>query len=164
MKQYLGKYTVHKEGFVVSHYSGKQLSISKYKKNKQGKKVVYPRVRLCVNGRGKWMALHRLIAECFISNPDNLPHINHKDGNRLNNHVDNLEWCTHEQNIIHAQENDLNPKGERHGISVATEDIVRLIRKLRKDGMIYPKIAEAVGLKRRTVEAIGSGQNWKHIV
>ena len=104
MKQYLDKYTVHKEGFVVSHYSGKRLTISEYKKNKQGKQVVYPRVRLCISGKGKWVALHRLIAECFIPNPENLPHINHKDGNRLNNHVDNLEWCTGKHNSKHSYE------------------------------------------------------------
>ena len=164
MKQYLNKYTVHKEGFVTSHYSGKELTISKYKKNKQGKQVVYPRIRLCIEGKGKWIALHRLIAEVFIPNPENLPHVNNKDGNRLNNHVDNLEWCTHEQNIKHSVENDLNPKGERQGIAIATEEVVRHIRELRKQGLTYPKISEMVGLKRRTVEAMGSGQNWNHVV
>ncbi|BCG45141.1 HNH endonuclease [Escherichia phage O18-011] len=163
MKQYLGKYTVHKDGTIVSHYTGNPLSVSEYKKNKQGKDVIYPRVRLCINGKGKWFALHRIIAECFIPNPDCLPDINHKDGNRLNNSVENLEWCSHIQNIRHAQENDLNPKGERHGISVATEEIVRKIRELREAGLKYSEISEIVKLKQRTVQAIGSYQNWKHI-
>lgn len=163
MKQYLGKYTVHKDGRIISHYNGKPLTISLYKPNKQGKKIVYPRVRLCIDGKGKWFALHRIIAECYIPNPENLPHINHKDGNRLNNSVENLEWCSHLQNIRHAQEHNLNPKGERQGIAVATEEIVRRIRSLRRGGMSYKDIAELVKLKRRTVEAIGSYQNWKHI-
>lgn len=163
MKQYYN-YTVHKEGYVTSHYNKKPLTVQQYKRNKQGKKVVYPRVRIRKDKKSCWVALHRLVAEMFIPNPDNLPHINHKDGNRLNNHVDNLEWCTHEQNIRHAVENGLNPKGERQGIAVATEEIVREIRKLHSEGFTYPQIAEVVGLKRRTVEAIGSGQNWKHII
>lgn len=163
MKQYYN-YTVHKEGIVISHYNKRPLAIQWYKKNKQGKIVPYPRVRIRKDGKSFWIALHRLIAELFIPNPENLPHINHKDGDRFNNHFSNLEWCTHQQNIEHAMENDLNPKGERHGIAVATEEIVREIRKLREDGLTYPVISEIVGLKRRTVEAIGSGQNWKHVI
>lgn len=46
----------------------------------------------------RMVTLHRLIAETFIPNPDNLPEVNHKDENRLNNNVDNLEWCTHKYN------------------------------------------------------------------
>ena len=166
MKQYkdYSTYTVYPDGTVVSHYSGQPLSVSMYKKNKQGKKVVYPRVRLSKNGKAKWYALHRVVAECYLDNPENLPHINHIDGDRANNSVANLEWCTHLQNIKHAMDNALNPKGERHGIAVATEQIVRDIRKMRSEGLQYPQIAEIVGLKRRTVEAIGSGQNWKHVI
>lgn len=46
--------------------------------------------------------VHRCVASAFLDNPNNLPTINHKDGNKLNNHVDNLEWCTYSQNLIHA--------------------------------------------------------------
>ena len=59
--------------------------------------------------------VHRLIAETFIPNPDNLPCVNHKDGNKLNNAVDNLEWCTHSENTLHAFRTGLqksNGRGE----------------------------------------------------
>ena len=51
--------------------------------------------------------VHRLIATAFIKNPNNYPHINHKDGNKRNNSLENLEWCTHEQNLRHAREHGL---------------------------------------------------------
>lgn len=54
----------------------------------------YLRVDLYSNGKSRHHSVHRLVAEAFIPNPNNLPQVNHKDENPLNNHVDNLEWCT----------------------------------------------------------------------
>lgn len=58
----------------------------------------YPTVKLCVDGEVKTKSIHRLVAEAFIPNPNNLPEVNHKDENPSNNRVDNLEWCTKEYN------------------------------------------------------------------
>lgn len=59
----------------------------------------YLQINLCKNGRYKTYILHRLIAETFIPNPNNLPEINHKDENKENNNINNLEWCTKSYNM-----------------------------------------------------------------
>ena len=58
-------------------------------------------------GKPKTIKVHRLVARAFIENKNNLPQVNHKDGNKLNNSVDNLEWCDNLYNIRHGIENGL---------------------------------------------------------
>ena len=62
----------------------------------------YLRVGLYANGKQYWKQVHRLVAEAFIPNPNHLPQVNHIDGNRKNNFVENLEWCTNQENIRHS--------------------------------------------------------------
>lgn len=69
-----------------------------WKKLKQHRRKQYLKVTLSINNVKYQVAVHRLVAEAFIPNPDNLPCVNHKDENPLNNNVDNLEWCTHQYN------------------------------------------------------------------
>ena len=67
----------------------------------------YLRIQLSNNGKRSSHFIHRLVAEAFLPNPDNKPQVNHKDGNKTNNHVTNLEWCDNSENQIHAYENGL---------------------------------------------------------
>jgi len=62
----------------------------------------YNRVTLSKEGNTKRFQVHQLVAQAFIPNPDNKPHVNHIDNNGLNNSVDNLEWCTAEENMAHS--------------------------------------------------------------
>lgn len=68
----------------------------------------YKKVELCKDGKRKGFKVHRLVAIAFIPNPDNKPEVNHIDGNKINNNIDNLEWVTSSENSIHAYETGLN--------------------------------------------------------
>ena len=65
---------------------------------------------LRIDGKQKSFRAHRLVAEYFIPNPNNFPVVNHKDGNKLNNTVDNLEWVSQQENVLHAYRNNLIKK------------------------------------------------------
>lgn len=67
----------------------------------------YFRVHLRKDGKLKTFKIHRLVAEAFIPNPDNLPQINHKDEDKTNNRVDNLEWCSARYNCNYGGRNEL---------------------------------------------------------
>ncbi len=71
---------------------------------------------LSKNKKPKFYLVHRLMAVAFVENPYNKPHVNHKDGNKLNNSLDNLEWVTHKENIQHAVDTGLKValKGKDH--------------------------------------------------
>ena len=70
----------------------------------------YKKVELCKdNEKRKSFKVHRLVAQAFIPNPNNKPEVNHIDGNKINNNIDNLEWVTSSENSIHAYETGLNP-------------------------------------------------------
>lgn len=77
---------------------------------------------------------HQLVASAFISNNKDKLQVNHKDGNKLNNTVENLEWCTMSENIIHGFKNNLiNNSGENNGMSKLSYDDAEKIRYLYKN-------------------------------
>lgn len=95
MKQFKNTpYFVTNTGLIYRQGSNKPL-----KPDKSGE---YYRVTLSINGNTQRYSVHRMVAECYIPNPLNKPQVNHRDLNKLNNHVDNLEWCTITENVTHA--------------------------------------------------------------
>jgi hypothetical protein len=111
--------------------------------------------------------LHRLIAETFIPNPDNLPCVNHKDGNKLNNNIDNLEWCTQKENNIHAKKMGLNPYtvlyGEESRHHKLTQNDVAYIRKVYKkyDPVFGGRaLAKQFNVTESCISAIVRGISW----
>lgn len=95
IKDYEGKYYITPQGDVVNA-KGKTLAYT------VNKKTGYKTVALWKNNIGSSKTIHRLVALTYLTNPNNLPEVNHIDGNKLNNHVDNLEWVTRSKNMIHA--------------------------------------------------------------
>lgn len=77
----------------------------------------YKRVCLNENGKTKFKPIHRLVAEAFIPNKEGKPQVNHKDGDKTNNNVNNLEWCTNSENQKHAYRLGLNKVTGRAGRS-----------------------------------------------
>lgn len=71
--------------------------------------------------RRKTHMIHRLVAQAFIPNPDNKPCVNHIDGNKLNNHVSNLEWCSIQENNLHARQTGLHKQAVGHKIQYQSD-------------------------------------------
>ena len=98
IKGYEGLYAITPEGEVWS-YKKKMFLVPR---NSKG----YLRVKLCRDGQKKWYRVHRLVAEAYIPNPENLPQINHKDENKTNNCLQNLEWCDAKYNSNYGTRNE----------------------------------------------------------
>ncbi len=109
--------------------------------------------------------VHRLIALTFLPNPDNLPEINHRDGDKLNNCIENLEWISRSGNKKHALQKGLRipGKGEKAGNSKLTESQVIEIHTMYASGVNIGEISSKYGISKRHVYTIGKAVEWKHL-
>lgn len=114
-----GRYSVTTEGKVFSFISGtrKELSLSRIFSNTRNAPM-YMIVGLSGTGGNNTHYVHRLVAETFIPNPDNKPQVNHIDGDKTNNSVENLEWVTKSENILHSWKTGLTK-----GATLSEEEI-----------------------------------------
>ena len=126
-------------------------------------RVQYPQVNLWKNNQSKWVYVHRLVAEAFIPNPDNLPEVNHIDGNRLNNHVSNLEWTSRSGNMQHSWDTGLR----KNAINKRKQDwedwMWRVI-----DGESYAQLSTDTPYKvpflSTTIRKLARQQNVEHLL
>lgn len=111
IKGFEGRYAVSDDGRIFSLYDF--MGRKQFKEKKQSTdKYGYKYVMLYVNGKKKHMTVHRAVATAFLSNEKDYPQVNHKDGNKKNNSVSNLEWCTASENVQHSFDTGLNKPHE----------------------------------------------------
>jgi hypothetical protein len=125
----------------------------------------YPVVVLHHKERMKGVTVHRLVAAAFIGpKPDGLQ-VNHKDGDKQNNLVYNLEYVTPSENLRHSYGLGLQvPKrGEKSNLAKLTSDKVLEIRKMVEDGWYQKRIAERFRIDQSTVSNIITGKSWGHL-
>lgn len=125
----------------------------------------YPVVYLSVNSKQKTISVHRLVAIAFIKNPENKPQVNHKNGIKTDNRVDNLEWCTNKENQIHAYKNGLrnSQRGVLNGFSKLTEKEVLEIRSLKNKEIKLKYLSKKYNVSMTTISDIKKYKIWKHI-
>lgn len=174
---YEGYYQVSNYGRVKSIqrsvWNGKGYFINNGKILKQAKnKKGYPIVYLSKNAKQKTITVHRLVALAFISNPQNKPQVNHIDGNKKNNNVSNLEWCSNQENQLHAVINKLNDhstyksgKAERpvYKIDAETNEIIAKYNSISEatDAIGY-KSKSNIGACCRGLKKTVGGYKWKY--
>ncbi len=109
--------------------------------------------------------VHRVVAAAFLGPCPPGLQVNHIDGNPANNRIENLEYCTHAENMRHARDVlRAWPVGELHYNAKLTEDGVRKIRTMRASGMTFQAIADTMGIGRKTASRACYGECWGHVV
>ena len=149
-KYTIDDYIIEKNGTIFNKHTGHKL---KPQLNNKG----YLRIVL---GKQTYF-VHRLVAMIYIPNPNNLPQVNHKDGNKLNNSVENLEWCSNLENRQHALANGLHLTGEQCSWAKLTEKEV--IEILKNKTIPSEILAKKYNVSKCTIEDIKHNKTWKHL-
>lgn len=155
VKGYEGYYEVSNLGRVRST-SYKGTRILKPFKTKNG----YLNVVFCIKQVRIHKFLHRLVAEAFLANPQNLEQVNHKNGNKEDNSVENLEWCTQEYNNFHAYNTNLLNRYEDRPEAKLTKELVLQIPELIRQGATTDDLKNLFNVSRRCIDNIFEGKNW----
>lgn len=180
IKGFEGKYQVSNLGEVKSlkrllkTSNGKQWYVRE-RILKQNDSKGYKKVVLQNKSIKKTIKVHRLVADGFIENPGNKPCVNHKDGDKTNNNITNLEWVTYSENTIHAWKTGLKVKkqGEDHNTSKYSNNEIRAVRniydnkeyyeKILNKKLTYKMIGRIFGMDSANVGYIVRRQSWKDI-
>jgi len=155
---YDNKYTIDTKGTIIS-YCKKKPIIRKPHINTSG----YLHVRLICNGKDHSVSIHVLLAKAFIPNPENLPTVNHKDGNKLNNRLNNLEWASHSDQQKHAYQNKLRlpSTGEKNCKAKLPDTLVKEIITSKEKRRT---LSDKYGVSLSTIDSIKRRTTWKHVL
>lgn len=150
-----------------NYYTLEDYNITKYGEviNKHNNRKIKPQP----NGKGylrviigkKRYFVHRLVAQKYIPNPENKLQVNHKDGNKLNNYYENLEWVTNQENREHAVKNGLQIYGEKCPWAKLTKENVLFI--LQDNSHNITELAKMFNVARVTIRDIKLGRTWKQL-
>lgn len=150
----------------------RKLTIDDYEITRDGKVINKHTGRLVkpqINGTGyyrvaigkKLMFVHRLVAQLYIPNPENKEQVNHKDGNKLNNCVENLEWVTNRENSLHALHNGWMRIEEKHQFAKLNRAQVKFIK--QHPEMSRNELSELFNVSPHTISDIRTGRTWKTV-
>jgi hypothetical protein len=153
MKILLLDYSVTEDGVITSH---------KYGKNKILKQYLNSNGYLCVKADNKQQKVHSLVASKYVDGYSDLCNtVNHKDGNKLNNHYSNLEWVSRKDNLYHAMDNGLHAWGRSGVIGTSIKDGSNLffasIAEAARNGFTQPNISKCLAGQRKVCK----GYTWR---
>jgi len=144
LKDFDYKYSVTEKGVVYSLKGHKKALIGKVTRHG------YREVVISHKNKKKYILVHRLVAQSFLENKYNLRTVNHKDGNKLNNCVENLEWMSDRDNLIHARDNGM----------LRTKITKDIANKIRSDKGSIRYLSIKYGLGKTQISYIKQGKRW----
>jgi hypothetical protein len=153
---YEGKYQITNTGKIFSHPNGSNKTRRELKQERSTRKLTtYCRVTLCNEYEIKRFQVHRLVCDAFLPNPENKPYVNHIDNDGTNNNLDNLEWCTHKENMKHSETQGRQVKshkagGDTTGLIMTAQAMSRLTS-LLGERLISTELLNVKGSSRRFV-------------
>lgn len=163
------------EGFYEASSEGNVRRIHRYGRAhvhllRPGSRRDYANFTLCLESQAKTFCAHRLVWEAFNGQIPAGMQINHKNGDKRDNRLSNLEICTPSENTLHAVHVLHRPwtkpphvPGTKNGRAKINEEAVQEIRRLRQLGWSQQKIADAFGIHQTGVSALLRGLTWKHL-
>jgi len=164
VKGFENYYLISNLGNVIRKYGTSHLKPKKLKHlfDKDG----YCRVNLKVNQKTNTKNIHRILAEAFLENPDNKPQINHINGVKSDNRIENLEWCTLSENRQHAYKTGLQNGLSRRGVKnnfakLENKDIIEIRKRYdKKKGLTMKVLSKEFNVSTGCIQSVLSKKNW----